>query len=74
MLPAFRQKRELPWIAAAVSLVVLVLGAITQDRSLALLGVAGLAMVVIAYPLARFLLGPEPPDEAPASEEPPPHP
>ncbi len=73
MVPSFPQKRALPWALLAVSLFLVAIGFLTDDRSVLLLGAAGVAATIIGYPLARFVLGPEPKDEV-ANDEPPAHP
>jgi hypothetical protein len=47
----------MPWVLAAVAIALGALGLVTGDAPLALLGAAGLAVVLVAFPGARLILG-----------------
>jgi Zn-dependent membrane protease YugP len=47
----------LPWILGALSAVLIALGLLFDERGATLLGVVGLFATVVAFPLARVLLG-----------------
>jgi hypothetical protein len=62
LFPALPFGRWTPWLLAAASAALIVLGLLQGNAPLGLLGVLGLACVLVAFPLARALLGPEPTD------------
>ncbi len=64
IFPAFPQTRALPWVLAGLAALALVYGIVTGGSGFEVLGGTVLGAVVVAYPLARVLLGP-PPVEAP---------
>ena len=67
-LPVLPLGHRLPWVAAAVGAIAVIVGLLTGDRALVLLGAAAVAGVVLAFPIASRL-GTHHPDE---SEPPPP--
>lgn len=60
LFPAFPQRRLLPWLLAGGGLAVLIYGLIEGDTVTAVLGGGALAAAVVAFPLARLVLGPPP--------------
>lgn len=60
IFPAFPQTRALPWVLGAGALVSLIYGIVEGITGYEVLGGAGLAGLVVAYPLARLVLGPAP--------------
>lgn len=64
IFPAFPQTRALPWVLAGLALASLVYGIARGGFGFEMLGGTVLAAVIVAYPLARVLLG-APPVDAP---------
>jgi hypothetical protein len=54
-LPVLPLGNRLPWVAAAVGAIAVVVGLVTGDRALVLLGAAAVAGVVLAFPIASRL-------------------
>lgn len=63
IVPALPLGRAAPWVLGAVAAVLLLLGLWRGNGELALLGVVGLAGVVVAFPLSSLLLGRRPHDD-----------
>lgn len=60
--PALPLGRWLPWALAGVGAALIIQGAVTGDGETVLAGVAGLAGVIVAFPLASLVTrhhGPE---------------
>jgi hypothetical protein len=69
MLPTFFPRARLPWILAAVAVALIVSGAVTGDRTQLLLGGGGVALAVVAFPLASVVVGKAPPEPARPGED-----
>lgn len=59
MLPALPFGRATPWLLGVVSAAALAYGLIAGVTEVAILGGAGLALTLLAFPLAHVLLGGE---------------
>jgi len=60
LFPSFPQKQLLPWLLAAAGSALLAFGLVDGDNVTAVLGGAALAAALIAFPLARAVLGAPP--------------
>ena len=70
LFPAFPQSRALPWILAGTSGAVVAYGLFRGDGPATTVGVVGLAGCLIAFPIARLLLGTPPEDAGPPPDPP----
>ncbi|MCC7363401.1 MAG: hypothetical protein IT303_03435 [Dehalococcoidia bacterium] len=69
-MPAFPRPALLPWILAAISAGLLVVGLVQGDTALVAMSVAGVLVGLFSYPLAKLLLGPPPNlDEPPPGDD-----
>ncbi|MEO8538167.1 MAG: hypothetical protein ABI577_00400 [bacterium] len=46
-----------PWVLAGCALLLAAAGLFTENREMVVLGVVAAATLIVAFPLARFLLG-----------------
>jgi hypothetical protein len=56
-------RHYLPWILGALSILLIASGFLFDERGAMLLGAIGLFATMVAFPLARLLLGRDEPDE-----------
>ncbi len=56
-------RHYLPWILGALSILLIASGLLFDERGATLLGAIGLFATVVAFPLARLLLGRGEPDD-----------
>jgi hypothetical protein len=62
LLPVLPGGRALPWVLAVAAAAVLAFGLVEGDRATIAVGAAGLLGVLIAFPLARVIVGRPPGD------------
>ena len=70
LFPAFPRTGALPWVLGGVSLAVVGFGLVSGDGTATTVGAVGLGGCIVAFPVARLLLGAGP-DRTPPEHDPP---
>ena len=65
LFPAFPRPRALPWLLGGGAGAVAVTGLIRGDHETAILGIAGVAGALVAFPLANLIVGRDAPPAEP---------